>query len=138
MAHQTIAGVDRELPDGIRLRVRDFLDVDPSLGRHDERGGLGRSVHEDAHVGLGIDVLRRRDENLLDRETRDGHAQNILGVPTDFGRRRGQLHATRLAPSARVDLRLHDHGPSILLREGHSLLGRGGNLSRGHRDSVGA
>ena len=137
MTHQTITGVDRELPYGIRIGVRNFLNVDPALSGDDECGRLRFSIDEDTHVGLRIDVFRRCDEHFLHRKARNRHAQNALGMLTDLGRRAGQLHTARFTPSPRMNLSLHDHSPPISLRDRHRLVGRGGDLSRGHWYAVG-
>ena len=83
-----------------------------ALTMHD--GRLAGAVEDDAEVILFGDVERGRDEDLLDGQPLDVHAQDAAG---DLARLCGglaELDAARLAAPTDVDLRLDDDGDAEL------------------------
>ena len=109
MWKQTEPRVYAELADGVGVGNGYLFDVDPSLARHHEKRRLRGPIDQDAYIRLGVDVLRRGDQNLSHREPADGQAQNGFGMtPGLFGRGR-ELDSPGLPSASRVHLGFDDH-----------------------------
>src|SRR5262249_28272359 len=78
---------------------------------------------DDASLGPRLDRHQGFPEELL------GCRPEVRGVPDE-------LHATRLATSAGVDLRLHDAGEAEARSRGHRFLDGEAGLAVGHRHAV--
>jgi hypothetical protein len=114
----------------LRRLPRDGLDIHAAGLRAHHHDAARRAVEHEGKVIFLLDIRARLDEqamNLLALRPRllrdERRAQELLRELLDLGEGPCELHASCLAASACVDLRLHDlHGAGQLLRSRHRLI----------------
>src|ERR1043165_9596567 len=136
MREETVARVHGEPVNLFRSPRGDLFDVDAAGGTDHQDRPLRRAIDDDADVALGCDLRRRRDQDFVDGQAFDRHAEDGLGVR--FGLRRGlrELDAARLAAPAGMHLRLHDDLASEAFGDCPGLGRRGRDFAGRHGDAV--
>ena len=123
-----------QLDDGIRVLRRDFLDLDPALGRQHQQVLLGGAVEGEAGVVLLVDVRGPLDPHSFDAVSLDVHAEDVPGVEADLVGVVGELDPTRLAAAPDLHLRLHDDRVSGRFGLRHRLVDGLGDATRADGD----
>ncbi len=122
-AVKLLAGLDVTPDEGRGIGLGDLLDVHAAHSRQHRQELLLGSVENHRRVVLGVDLRRRLDPDLVDREPPDVHPEDGLGVLQRLVAIVGDLDPARLAALADPHLRL-DHARIADLLGG---LDRGGN-----------
>ena len=123
------ARVDRDLLDGVRVGLRDLLDLDTALDAGDAEVLAVGAVEQEGEVVLLLDARGRRDQHPVDGQALDLHPEDGLGVRLGLVGGLGQLDAAGLAAAAGLHLRLDD-ADAELLGGGARLRGRGRDDAR--------
>jgi hypothetical protein len=120
--------------NGSGIFLGDFLDFHAASGAGHEYDAAGGAIDEQAEIEFALDVQAFFDEQALD-DTAGGtglrsdqlHAENLAGEIGSFVGRTGQLHASRFAAAAGMDLRFDDGdvGLQALGRFARFFLGEG-------------
>src|SRR5690606_29497861 len=114
-----------------------LLDVHaPGRGADGQEGAVG-PIEQEGEVVLLRDRAGLLDQDLVDRVALEVHAEDLGRLTVGVRRVLGELHATRLAATTRLDLRLyHDASAELLCRLPRFIRGVRDDAA-GHRDAVG-
>jgi len=130
------AGVDGDLTDGLGVGLGHLLDLHATLDGRDAQVLPVRAVEQEGEVVLLLRRGRRGDQDAVDREPLDLHAEDVRGVLVGLVSGLGDLDAARLAAATGLDLRLDDGHAADLLGGGLRLVGGLDDDTESRRDAV--
>ena len=122
--------------DGVRVRRRHLLDLDPALGRAHQQDPPRRPIEDRGQVQLADDVRGWSDEDLAHGDALDRHAEDVVRDVLRLVVSGGEPDAARLASTADEHLRL-DHHLARVARAVEQPGGRSASLGRAPGDLPG-
>ncbi len=133
---QPVDRVDVHLHDRVRVRLRDRLDLDATLGGQHHQMLLRTAVERERDVVLLVDVGGALDPDPAHEMALDVHPENVAGVLAHLVGVGGELDATGLPAAADLHLGLDDDGVAGGVGSGDRLVDRVGRATGADRDVV--